>query len=151
MGFEIFIYILRWVTKLIGKICDLPPAHPSSYFMTSPLLHISICSKLGRNFSNTLGFVSILSLCRYASLLNLFSKLTMTFSFSQVHHQIDQNVKLMYNNNENWSYFVSDILNLGKSLKIISLFPQNLGVQRRPFFVLWASQDAWTPFWLKAW
>ena len=37
MGFEIFIYILRWVTKLIGKICDLPPAHPSSYFMTSPL------------------------------------------------------------------------------------------------------------------
>ena len=21
----------------------------------------------------------------------------------------------------------------------------------RPFFVLWASQDAWTPFWLKAW
>ena len=101
MGFEIFIYILRWVTKLIGKICDLPPAHPSSYFMTSPLLHISICSKLGRNFSSTLGFVSILSLCRYASLLNLFSKLTMTFSFSQVHQQIDQNVKLMYNNNEN--------------------------------------------------
>jgi hypothetical protein len=39
MGFEIFIYILlRWVTKLIGKICDLPPAHPSSYFMPSPLL-----------------------------------------------------------------------------------------------------------------
>ena len=37
MGFEIFIYILRWVTELIGKICDLPPAHPSSYFMTSPL------------------------------------------------------------------------------------------------------------------
>jgi hypothetical protein len=26
------------VTELIGKICDLPPAHPSSYFMTSPLL-----------------------------------------------------------------------------------------------------------------
>jgi hypothetical protein len=23
MGFEFFIYILRWVTKLIGKICDL--------------------------------------------------------------------------------------------------------------------------------
>jgi hypothetical protein len=38
MGFEIVIYILRWVTKLIGKICDLPPAHPCSYFMTSPLL-----------------------------------------------------------------------------------------------------------------
>jgi hypothetical protein len=38
MGFEFFIYILRWVTKLIGKICDLPPAHPCSYFMTSPLL-----------------------------------------------------------------------------------------------------------------
>jgi hypothetical protein len=37
MGFEIFIYILRWVTELIGKICDLPPAHPSSYFMISPL------------------------------------------------------------------------------------------------------------------
>jgi hypothetical protein len=31
------------------------------------LLHVSICSKLVRNFSNTLGFVS---LCRYASLLN---------------------------------------------------------------------------------
>jgi hypothetical protein len=46
------------------------------------LLDISFCSKLVRNFSNTLGFVS---LCRYASLL-------MTFSFSQVHHQIDQNV-----------------------------------------------------------
>jgi hypothetical protein len=30
MGFEIFIYILRWVTKLIGKICDLPPAHQQS-------------------------------------------------------------------------------------------------------------------------
>ena len=38
MGFEIFIYILRWVTKLLGKICDLPPVHPSSYFMTSPLV-----------------------------------------------------------------------------------------------------------------
>ena len=31
------------------------------------LLHVSICSKLVRNFSNTLGFVS---LCRYASLFN---------------------------------------------------------------------------------
>jgi hypothetical protein len=31
------------------------------------LLHVSICSKLVRNFSNTLGFMS---LCRYASLLN---------------------------------------------------------------------------------
>jgi hypothetical protein len=31
------------------------------------LLHVSISSKLVRNFSNTLGFVS---LCRYASLLN---------------------------------------------------------------------------------
>jgi hypothetical protein len=31
------------------------------------LLRVSICSKLVRNFSNTLGFVS---LCRYASLLN---------------------------------------------------------------------------------
>jgi hypothetical protein len=42
------------------------------------------------------------------------------------------------------------IIYLGKSLKITSLFPQNLCVQRHPFFVLWASQDAWTPFWLKA-
>jgi hypothetical protein len=33
------IYILRWVTELIGQICDLPPAHPSSYFMTSPLFY----------------------------------------------------------------------------------------------------------------
>ena len=48
----------------------------------------------------------------------------------------------MYNNNENCSYFVSDILiYLGKKLKIVSLSPQNLGVQRRPFFVLWASQQ----------
>jgi hypothetical protein len=39
MGFEIFIYILRWVTKLIGKICDLPPANPSSYFMTNQSLN----------------------------------------------------------------------------------------------------------------
>jgi hypothetical protein len=31
------------------------------------LLHVSICSKLVRNLSNTPGFVS---LCRYASLLN---------------------------------------------------------------------------------
>ena len=31
------------------------------------LLHVSICSKLVRNFSNTLGFAS---LCLYASLLN---------------------------------------------------------------------------------
>ena len=31
------------------------------------LLHVSICSMLVRNFSNTLGFVS---LCRYDSLLN---------------------------------------------------------------------------------
>ena len=35
-------------------------------------------------------------------------------------------------------------------MKIISLSSQNLGVQMRPFFVLGASQDAWTPFWLKA-
>ena len=49
------------------------------------LLHVSICSKLVRNFSNTLGFVI---LCRYASLLK-----TTTFSFSQIHHQIYQNVK----------------------------------------------------------
>jgi hypothetical protein len=49
------------------------------------LLHVSICSKLVRNLSNTLGFAS---LCRYASLLYYT-----TFSFSQVHYQIDQNVK----------------------------------------------------------
>jgi hypothetical protein len=50
MGFEICIYILRWVTKRIGKICDLPPAHPSSYFMTSPLLNI-------RPISDALSFI----------------------------------------------------------------------------------------------
>jgi hypothetical protein len=44
---------------------------------TITLLHISICSKLVRNFSNTLCFLY----------------LTTTFSFSQVHHQFDQNVK----------------------------------------------------------
>jgi hypothetical protein len=36
VGHENF-FIQRWVTEPIGKICDLPPAHPSSYFMTSPL------------------------------------------------------------------------------------------------------------------
>jgi hypothetical protein len=40
MGFEIFIYILRWVTKLIGKICDLTSSPPYiCYFMTSPLVY----------------------------------------------------------------------------------------------------------------
>jgi hypothetical protein len=54
------------------------------------LLHISICSKLGRNFSNTLGFVST-EFVRYCAAMLLY--LTTTFSFSQVNHQIDQNVK----------------------------------------------------------
>jgi hypothetical protein len=75
------------------------------------LLHISICSKLVRNFS--LGFPS---LCRYASLLNydIFIQPGTPSNWSKCQ---------MYNNNENWSYFVSDILiYLGKSLKIISLF-----------------------------
>jgi hypothetical protein len=105
------------------------------------LLHFSICSKLVRNFSNTFGFVI---LCRYASLLNydIFIQPGTPSNWSKCQ---------MYNNNENWSYFVLDILiYLEKLLKIISLFPQNLGVQRRPFFVLGASQDAWTPFWLNA-
>jgi hypothetical protein len=85
----------------------------------------------------------VLNLCHYASLLNndIFIQPGTPSNWSKCQ---------MYNNNENWSYFVSDILiYLGKSLQIISLFPQNLGVQRRPFFVLWASQDAWTPFWQK--
>jgi hypothetical protein len=107
------------------------------------LLHISICSKLVRNFSNTLGFVSteFVPLC---FLLNydIFIQPGTPSNWSKCQ---------MYNNNENWSYFVSDILiYIGKSLKIISLFPQNLGIQRRPFFVLWASQDAWTPLLAKS-
>jgi hypothetical protein len=53
MGFEIFIYILRWVTELIGKICDLPPAHPSSYFMTSPL-KVKIC--VGQSYFTKFSF-----------------------------------------------------------------------------------------------
>jgi hypothetical protein len=48
------------------------------------LLHVSICSKLVRNFSNTIGFVIFQTQLAY---------LTTTSSFSQVHHQIDQNVK----------------------------------------------------------
>jgi hypothetical protein len=40
-------------------------------------------------------------LCEYCVCAAMLLYLTMTFSFSQVHHQIDQNVKLMYNNNEN--------------------------------------------------
>jgi hypothetical protein len=93
-----------------------------------------------QNFSNTLGFVSteFVPLC---FLLNYDI-------FIQPGTQSNWSKCQMYNNNENWSYFVSDIL--GKSLKIISLSPQNLGVQRCPFFVIWASQDAWMPFWLKA-
>ena len=31
-----YLHPTEWVTKLIGKFFDLPPAHPSSYFMTSP-------------------------------------------------------------------------------------------------------------------
>jgi hypothetical protein len=50
------------------------------------LLHVSICSNLVRQFSNTLGFVS---LCRYASLLNY----DIFIQLGTVHHQIDQNVK----------------------------------------------------------
>jgi hypothetical protein len=72
------------------------------------LLHISICSKLVRNFLNTLGFVS---LCRYASLLNydIFIQPGTLSNWSKCQ---------MYNNNENWSYFVSDILiYLGKNFK----------------------------------
>jgi hypothetical protein len=95
------------------------------------LLHVSICSKLVRNFSNTLGFVS---LCRYASL-------TTTFSFNQVHHQIDQNVKCIIIMRIDANSFRTYTLRV---------FPQNLGFQTRPLFVLGASQDAWTPFRLKA-
>jgi hypothetical protein len=40
MDFEIFIYILRWVTKRIRKMCDLPAAHPKQLLydqsLTSP-------------------------------------------------------------------------------------------------------------------
>jgi hypothetical protein len=94
------------------------------------LLHVSICSKLVRNFSNTLGFVS---LCRYVSLLNynIFIQPGTLSNWSKCQ---------MYNyNNENWSYFVSDILiYLGKLLKIIKI-PPEFG---RSFFVLGASQDA---------
>jgi hypothetical protein len=56
-------------------------------------LHVSICSKLVRNFSNTLGFVS---LCRYMLLY-----LTMTFSFSHAGTPSNCSNCLMYNNNEN--------------------------------------------------
>jgi hypothetical protein len=100
------------------------------------LLHVSICSKLVRNFSNTLGFVSS---CRYASLLNC-----------DIFIQPGTPSKCqMYNNNENWSYFVSDILNILQREIIENNFPFSPEFGR-PFFVLGASQDAWTPFWLKA-
>jgi hypothetical protein len=85
---------------------------------TITLLHISICSKLVRNFSNTLCFVG---LCCYASLLNydIFVQPGTPSIWSKCQ---------MYNNNENWSYFVSDLIYLVKEMKIISLSPQNLGV-----------------------
>jgi hypothetical protein len=63
-------------------------------------LHVSICSNLVRKFSNTLGFVS---LCRYASLLNYDI-------FIQPGTPSNRSKCQMYNNNRNWSYFVSDIL-----------------------------------------
>jgi hypothetical protein len=94
---------------------------------------MSVSVPSSSEISNTLGFVS---LCRYTSLLNydIFIQPGTPSNWSNCQ---------MHNNNENWNYFVSDILiYLGKSLKIISLFPQNLGVQRHPFFVLGASQDA---------
>ena len=78
-----------------------------------------------------------MTLCRYASLLNydIFIQPGTPSNWSKC--------QMYNNNNENWSYFVSYIvIYLGKSLTIISLFPQNLGVQRRPLFVLGASQDA---------
>jgi hypothetical protein len=66
------------------------------------LLHVwfSICSKLVWNFSNTLGFVS---LCCYASLLNydIFIQPGTPSTWSNC---------LMYDDNENWSYVVSEKL-----------------------------------------
>jgi hypothetical protein len=72
---------------------------PSGKPLKFTLLHVSICSKFVRNFSNTLGFVS---LCCYASLLNydIFIQPGTPSNWSKCQ---------MYNNNENWSYLVSDI------------------------------------------
>jgi hypothetical protein len=93
------------------------------------------CPKLVRNFHTHFGFVN---LCRYASLLN-YDIFIQPWSGTPSNWSKCQ----MYYNNENWSYFVSYIvIYLGKSLKIMSLSPQNLGVQRRPLFVLGASLDA---------
>jgi hypothetical protein len=62
------------------------------------IIHVSICSKLVRNFSTTLGFVIL------CPAMLLYS--TTTFSGTPSNRSKCQ----MYNNNEYWSYFVSDIL-----------------------------------------
>ena len=52
MGSEISIDYLWWATKIIEKNCEIPPAHPSRYFMTGPLRNIkdrfAICDALIR-------------------------------------------------------------------------------------------------------
>jgi hypothetical protein len=66
-------------------------------------------------------FQTHLALCVCATML-LY--LTTTFSFSQVHHQIDQNVKcIIIMRNEAISFQIY-LIYLGKSLKIIYLFPR---------------------------
>ena len=37
MGHGILLRSLGWATKISGEISFPPPAHPTSYFMTSPL------------------------------------------------------------------------------------------------------------------
>jgi hypothetical protein len=57
---------------------------PLENLLNFKLLHVSICSKLVRNFSKHLAL-------RVCAVMLLY--LTTAFSFSQVHHQIYQNVK----------------------------------------------------------
>ena len=49
MGHGVLLRSLGWATKISGEISSFPPAHPSSYFMTSPLAELQ---HLGGNITS---------------------------------------------------------------------------------------------------
>ena len=76
------------------------------------------------SFQPRLKFFKHTWLCEFVPLLLLY--LTTTFSFSQVHRQIDQNVKcIIIMRIEAFRFGYANILR--ESLKIISLFPPSFG------------------------
>ena len=100
-----------------------------SYFM-----HISICSAHTKAHSRFFKHpLALWVLCRYAFLPRHFHSSSTPTNWSKCQ---------MYNNIENWIYFVSAILiYLGKSSSMISLFPKNFGRPNVSIFRCRASQD----------